>query len=468
MNARILKAMLLVFPLGLAIETPQPGQSAAPAIEPESPVLVLTATLDDQAISPGTLRYLERAIGQARQRQAECLVVFLDTPGGLLTSTRRLTRQMLASDTPIVVYVAPSGSRAASAGVFITLASHVAAMAPGTSIGAAHPVQIDAFPVGPDPERTPENDENDTAPPARPPAEEKIVSDTVAWAQALAEMRDRNAEWAADAVRHSVSVTASEAVDQGVVELVAEDLEELLEGLHGREVVTVAGPLRLQTADAEVEALPIWWGEQLLILVAQPNVAFLLMIFGFYGILFELYSPGWGVSGIVGAVCLVLALFGLAVLPVDYLGLALIVIALGLLVAEVFVTSYGALAAAGAACLTVGGIMLVDSPEGFARVSLSVVLPVALATVVIVLLLVGGIVRVHWGSPRTGSEGLLGRTARVVDDFAPQDDAFRGRVAVHGERWGAVSRHALKAGETCRISHVEGLTLTVEPAEASP
>ena len=467
---RVSHTCILLLGLGLSLATPQRhgagvGESAsAPAQQP----LVLTATLDDQAIAPGSVRYLERAIDVAEGRQAEGLVIILDTPGGLLTSTRVLTRRILASDIPVIVYVAPSGGRAASAGLFITLAGHVAAMAPGTTIGAAHPVQIDGFPIGPDPpEPDDDNDEtepdDDDAPAARGAVEEKIVADTVSWARALAELRDRNAEWAEAAVRQSASITASEAVEQGVVELVADDMDDLLAGIDGREVVTQVGPAVLNTADAEVRPVDIGWGERVLVVISQPNVAFLLMIFGFYGLLFELYSPEWGIIGTLGAVCIVLAMFGLAVLPVDFLGLALIVVALGLMVAEVFVTSYGALSVAGAVCLVVGAMMLIDDPGRLARVSLAVVVPIAVATVLITLVLVGGILRSFRAAPRTGGEGMIGKMARAMGDFAPHDGEFRGTVAVHGERWRAVCHEPLKANVNCRVVAREGLTLTVEP-----
>lgn len=458
--------ILLGFGLCLAAQGSQAPHANAPAPVPENRPLVLTAALEDQAITPGSVRYLRRVIDLADDRQAECLVVVLDTPGGLLTSTRTLTRHMLASNVPLVVYVAPSGARAASAGLFVTLAAHLAAMAPGTTIGAAHPVQLDGFPLDPDGDPSQVNEE--VEPPAETrPLEDKIVNDTVAWARALAELRERNADWAVRAVRYSESITAPEAVDEGVVELLADDVEHLLAEIDGRRVVTSRGAMVLNTAEAEIQTVPVWWGERVLMIVSQPNVAFLLMIFGFYAVLFELYSFDWGLSGTLGAICLVLAMFGLAVLPIDLLGLALIVIALGLMVAEVFVTSYGALSLTGAACLVVGAVMLIDDPGGLARVSLAIVVPIAAATVVITLLLVGGVIRSYRAPPRTGGEGMIGKKARVVGDFGPHGDAFQGTVAVHGERWRAVSRRPFQANEGCRVAARDGLTLIVEPVSSS-
>ncbi len=460
--------ILLGFGACLAAQGSQAPRANAPAPVPENRPLVLTAALEDQAITPGSVRYLRRVIDLAEDRQAECLVIVLDTPGGLLTSTRTLTRHMLASDIPLVVYVAPSGGRAASAGLFVTLAAHLAAMAPGTTIGAAHPVQLDGFPLDPDGDPSQVNEEVEPPAGEEPPAEtrpleDKIVNDTVAWARALAELRERNADWAVRAVRYSESITAPEAVEEGGVELVADDVEHLLAEIDGRQVVTPRGAMVLNTAEAEIRTVPVWWGERVLMIVSQPNVAFLLMIFGFYAVLFELYSFDWGLSGTLGAICLVLAMFGLAVLPIDLLGLALIVIALGLMVAEVFVTSYGALSLTGAACLVVGAVMLVDDPGELARVSLAIVVPIAAATVGITLLLVGGVIRSYRAPPRTGGEGMVGKTARVVGDFGPHGDAFHGTVAVHGERWRAVSQRPFQANEECRVAGRDGLTLIVEP-----
>lgn len=445
----------------------------AAAAEPPSDraAVVLTATLDNEAISPGTARYLERAISEAERRNAQCIVIMLDTPGGLLTSTRLLTKRILSSPTPVVVYVAPSGSRAASAGVFITLAAHVAAMAPGTSIGAAYPVQLGGLPVGPKSDEPSNSDDSqskngkDTTPKSKSMVRQKIVNDTVAWARTLAQLRGRNVDWAADAVEKGVSITATQALDEGVVELIAEDLDQLLAKLQGHQVTTTAGTMTLNTKNAEVQPVSMWWGERILTLIAEPNVAFLLMIFGFYGILFEFYNPGWGISGTLGIICIFLAMFGLAVLPVNYLGLALIFIAMGLIVAEVFVTSYGALSVAGAACLVIGGIMLVDSPSGFARVSLSVVLPISIATVIITLMLVAGIVHAHRKPVQTGGEEMIGKTGRAVVDFTKQNGEYRGMIAIHGERWRAISKTELKAGSSCKITDRTGLTLTVDPTE---
>ncbi|MCI0465158.1 MAG: nodulation protein NfeD [Gemmataceae bacterium] len=421
--------------------------------------VVLQIRLDDQAITPVTARFLERAIQQAERERAECLVLILDTPGGLVDSTRRIVRDMLGSEVPVVVYVAPSGARAASAGVFITLAGHVAAMAPGTNIGAAYPVQVGGLPGSPPPEQERKGGDRSAA-----PLKEKIVNDTVAWARSLAELRGRNADWAARAVKESISVSASAAVKEGVVDLLAEDIEDLLAKIHGRSVTLPSGTVSLNTRSAEVRALEMWWGERLLGVLSNPTVAFLLLIFGFYGILFELYSPGWGVAGTLGVVCLVLAFFSLAVLPVNYAGLGLIALALALFVAEVFVTSYGFLSLGGVVCLVLGGLMLVESPAGFQRISLGALVPVALATAAITVFLVGSIWTAHRGRVQTGGEALVGAEAVALEDFSVSGEGYTGMVRVRGELWRAIAPASVAAGHALEVRGQEGLTLLVQPA----
>lgn len=428
--------------------------------------LILKLSLDNEPITPATAGFIRRGIEQAENEQAECLVIVLDTPGGLVDSTRTVVKDILAAQTPVVVYVAPSGARAASAGVFITMAAHVAAMAPATHIGAAHPVQLGGLPIPPAEPTAPPADAGQGDEPASQPAEHsaleaKIVNDTVAGARAVAEQRGRNAEWVERAVRQSVSITASEAVAEGVVDLIAEDLDDLLVQIDGREVLLPQGRVELRTAGATVRALEMWWGERLLGAISNPNVAFLLLMLGFYGILFELYTPGWGVSGTLGVLCLILAFFGLSVLPVSYVGLILITVALGLFVAEAFVTSYGLLALGGVACMVLGGVMLVDSPFGFMRISLGVVIPLAAATGLITVFLVANVLRTHRRRVRTGGEGLVGTEAVAQEGFSRADDRYVGTVLAHGELWKAVSGAPVSAGQALEVQDRRGLTLVV-------
>jgi membrane-bound serine protease (ClpP class) len=426
------------------------------------PPVVVQVRLENQAIGPITAQFLQRAIQQAEQRRAECLLLVLNTPGGLADSTRSIVQDLLASKVPVVVYVSPPGARAASAGMFITLAAHVSAMAPGTNIGAAHPVEISGLPGTP-----PLNEEEKTDKPRSTPREEKLVNDTVAWARSLAELRGRNAEWAARAVRESISAAASEAVNEGAVDLLADDVDDLLDQLDGRNVELPSGTVRLRTANAEVVVLEMWWGERLLALITNPNMAFLLLIFGFYGILFELYSPGWGVAGTFGVACVLLAFLALAILPISYVGLGLLALALALFAAEVFVTSYGALTIAGLVCLVLGGTMLVDSPAGFQRVSFGVTIPVAAATALITIFLAGSIVRAHRRRVQTGTEALTGSKAVAEEAFSAAGDRYAGMVLAQGELWRGMSDAPVTAGQELEIEGRDGLTLRVRPPASS-
>jgi membrane-bound serine protease (ClpP class) len=425
---------------------------------------VLVARLDDHPINPITARFIERSLRAAEQADATCMILVLDTPGGLVTSTRDIVREMLASKVPVVVYVSPSGARAASAGVFITLASHVAAMAPGTHIGAAHPVQVGGAPG------TADKQENQDKARAPSPQEVKTLQDTVAWARSLAELRHRNAEWAARAVQESVSVPASKALEEGVIDLLADDLQQLLGKLDGRKVALPQGEIPLRTANAEIRTREMWWGERLLAAITNPSVAFLLLIIGFYGILFELYSPGWGVGGTIGVICLLLGFLALAILPVNYVGLGLLLVAMGLFIAEAFVSSFGLLALAGVACLVLGGLMLVDSPVGFQRISLFLLIPVAAATASIVVFLVGKIVAAQRSTLRMVGQSMAAAEAVAEEDFIPTAEHYAGLVRVHGELWQAISPQPVTRGQPLTIEDRQGLTLQVHPSQgpASP
>lgn len=443
-----------------------PARAAAPR--------VVVARLENEAITPVTVRFLERCLDQAAARDAECLVIVLDTPGGLVESTRQLVKAVLASDVPVVVFVAPPGARAASAGVFVTMAAHVAAMAPGTTIGAAHPVALGGLPIEPPPRDAAPTDRE--SPPPGAAERDKAVNDTVAWARSLAELRGRGVGWVERAVRESVAVPSGEALAEGVVDLVVADLGELLAALDGREVRLPAGPRTLRTAAAVVDEESMWWGERMLAVLASPNLALLLLMLGFYGVLFEFYSPGWGVAGTLGAICLALSFFSLAVLPVRFVGLLLVLLALVMFAAEAFVTSYGALAGGGVVCLLLGGLMLVESPAGFVGVSLTVLLPFALATAAITCLLVASVVRSHRGRVRTGAEACLGAAAVATTDFAAAavpaaagasaPGSHAGTVRMHGELWRAASDGPVTAGTPLEVVGRDGLVLRVRPASA--
>jgi membrane-bound serine protease (ClpP class) len=429
--------------------------------------VVVEVRLENEAITPVTVRVVRRALATAAERQAECLLIVLDTPGGLIESTRTLVKEILGSPVPVVVYVAPPGARAASAGLFVTLAAHVAAMAPGTSIGAAHPVPLGGLPSGvPRPPGDREPADRDADGTTATAMMEKSVNDTVAWAEALAELRGRDATWVAAAVRSSESLAAGAAVEAGAVDLLADDTADLLARIDGREVEIVSGRRRLVTAAARIERQEIWWGERVLAALADPNLAILLLVLGFYGVLFELSSPGWGVPGTLGTICLCLSLFSLAILPVRAAGLVLVVAALALFVAEVFVTAAGGLALAGAVCLVLGGLMLVESPAGFMGVSLTLLLPIALAAAVVALVLLGSVVRAHRRRVLTGGEAQLGARAVAVDDFLPAAEGYFGSVRMHGELWRAASPAPVGRDVTVEVLGRDGLVLAVQPRPA--
>jgi membrane-bound serine protease (ClpP class) len=374
---------------------------------------------------------------------------------------------MFDSPVPIVVFVSPSGARAASAGVFVTMAAHVAAMAPATHIGAAHPIQLGMpsdIPGSREPRDDDERDSSKTLSPSSISAQ-KILNDAVARARAIAEYRGRNADWAAAAVAENRVDIATDALAEGVVDIIANDTNNLLQQVDGRDLtIRRAGldqTVRLQTEDALVHTLEMWWGERLLAVISNPNFAMLLLMFGVYGILYELYSPGWGVSGTLGVVSLVLAFFGLSVLPINYAGLALVAVALALFAAEAFVTSYGALTVGGIVCLILGGTMLVDTPHEFLQVSQSVLIPISVATGLIVAFLLSSVVKSQRSRVQTGSEGMIGLQGRAPETFSPRNGHYEGQVAVRGEIWRATSSQPITGGQEIRVEDQQGLTLMV-------
>jgi membrane-bound serine protease (ClpP class) len=311
----------------------------------------------------------------------------------------------------------------------------------------------------------PQREKDDEKAPSKTPMEEKILNDTVAWARSLAELRGRSAEWATRAVKESLSAPASEAVRDNAVDLMADDLKDLLAKIDGREVTLPTGKIRLRTADAEIRQVEMWWGDRILAVLSNPNVALILLIFGFYGILFELYTPGWGVAGVLGVVSISLAFLGLAILPINSVGLVLIAVALALFLAEVFVTSFGALTIGGIFCLILGGIMLVDSPAGFTGVSLQVLIPIAVATGGITFFLVSRIVKTFRRGVQTGSEEMVGKMAHAVDDFAQDHEQWIGTIQTHGELWNAVASTAITKGQSVEILSRDGLSLTIRVTE---
>ncbi len=428
-------SMLLLAQGGRASVTP-PARSAGPG------PTVLVARIDTP-IHPAAANYLKKVLKAAAEEGAALVVVGLSTPGGLLTSTREMTSAILQSKVPVATYVSPSGAQAASAGFFILLAGDVAAMAPGTNAGAAHPVGGE----GQDLPKT---------------MNEKAEQDARAHIRSLARQRGRNAEKAEAAVTTSVSYTETEAKEGGLIEIVARDLPDLMTQLQGRRFMRVGGVVStLQLAGHRIERREMGRAEKLIGIVSHPNVAYLLFLAGLLGIYFELSTPGAIFPGVLGGIALLLALYAFSVLPVNLAGLALIVFGIVLLVAEVKVVSHGILAIGGAVALLAGSLLLFSGrgEEAFYRVDLSIIVPALVLTLAIVGFLTWKTLELRLRPPRTGLEGLIGETARVVDEFGAPG---RGRVLVHGEYWEADGPMDLARDEEVRVAGVEELRLRVE------
>jgi membrane-bound serine protease (ClpP class) len=408
----------------------------------------------DGAISPASAEFIRDGIDEAADGGASALVIVLDTPGGLVESTRRIVQAMMASRVPIVVYVAPSGARAGSAGVFLTLAAHVAAMAPGTNIGAATPVSMGGggLPGGPAPADSAIEGGGDAL-------DRKILNDTVAFIRTIAEQRGRNADWAETAVTEGASVTETQALEQNVIDLVAPTLSSLLEEIDGRPVQLAQGATTLRTAGADVRTIEKGIRFKILDTIANPNIAFILMMIGIYGIFFELMNPGAILPGVVGGISLLLAFFALQALPVNYAGVLLILFSLILFIAEVKVVSHGLLTVGGVIAFVLGATMLFDTPGSFLRVSWSVIIPAALLTAGFFAVVMGLAWRAWKAKPTTGREGLVGERGVVRRRIDPE-----GQVLVHGEIWRARAEQPLDAGEKVEVVGADGLTLEVRRA----
>lgn len=432
-------------------------------------------------IGPATTAFITRAIGEAEDGGAEALIMQMDTPGGLDTSTRDINQAILNADVPVVVYVSPPGARAASAGAFITYASHVAAMAPGTSIGAATPVQMGGGGGGA-PE-TPEADPalEEAAGEAGEQAEEaasppggtgeapsdaeamrnKVVNDSVAYIRSLAELRGRNADWAEAAVREAASVSASDALELGVIEIVAPSLADLLTQLDGRSVTLQSGlEVTLATEGAAIINIEKSFAEEALATLTNPNIAFLLLNLGFIGLLVSFYNGLEPITGVAGVICLIVGLYALNTLPVNYAGAALIVLGLALLAAEAFIVSGGLLALGGLAAFAIGALMLVDTDIEAFRLDWRLVIgATGVLGVSAFLLLTYGLAALS-RKVTTGAKGLIGQGGRVLDWTGEE-----GHVLVDGERWHARSTEPLSAGESIKVKSVDGLTLVVGAAK---
>ncbi len=416
----------------------------------------------DGVIGPATGDYVLRGLRQAGERGDAAVVLRIDTPGGLDTSMRDIIRGILASPTPVIVYVAPSGARAASAGTYILYASHLAAMSPGTNLGAATPVALGGggLPL-PGQEPAEDGDEEAGARTAASPSDAKAVNDAVAYIRGLANLRGRNADWAEQAVREAASLDAAAALEAGVIEILARDLDEVLTQADGRTVTVNNVEQRLETAGLPLRHVQPDWRTSVLAVISNPNVAIILLMIGVYGLILEFMNPGAMYPGVIGAICLLLAFYSLAMLPVSYTGVAFLVLGLVLMTAEAFAPSFGALGLGGMAAFILGGLMFIDAEAPGFTVSLPLLAALGIAALAFSLIVLRVAVRSMKRGVVSGREEMIG-AAGVVQDW----NGGAGHVFVHSERWHAVSATPLRQGERVRVTGIENLTLTVAPESA--
>ncbi len=486
----LMLAMLASYLVGVAdgLESPDAGKRAF--------VLVV-----DDAIGPATRDYIVRGIDKAEDEGAALVVLKLNTPGGLDASMRDIIRKFLASEVPVATWVAPSGSRAASAGTYMLYASHVAAMAPATNLGAATPVQIGGGGGGDDQQQEPvtplerarealesqreeqsgdteeqaaadpETDEPEIAEEESAPAvpgdatSRKVINDAVAYLKGLAERHGRNAEWAERAVREAVSLTASEALELNVIDVIAASLPELFEVIDGRVVQMDDGERKLATAGLEVVEIEPDWRTELLAIITNPTLAYILLMIGVYGLILEGYNPGALVPGVIGGICLLLALYAFQILPVNYAGLALMALGLALIAVELFVPSFGILGIGGIIAMVFGSIILFDNDVPGFDMNTGVIIGLALFSALLFAAIIYMAARTLRKPRPASDEALVGTQAEAISDFDP-DQGGQGRVHLMGEDWRARSRHAISRGDRVRVTAMahEGLMLEVEPA----
>ena len=440
---------------------------------------VLVLTLRD-AIGPAAADYIHGGLAEARESNASLVVLQLDTPGGLDTAMRDIIREIIASPIPVAIYVAPSGARAASAGTYMLYAAHIAAMAPGTNLGAATPVQIGGFPdLTPGKEdqakkegkKEEKGDDQTSSGKSASGAEEqelsgdamthKMVNDAVAYIRSLAEMRSRNADWAEQAVRQAASLSSEKAVAEGVVDLLADDVPDLLQKINGRKVSVNKAEITLNTADAQIEHYQPDWRNKLLAVITNPNVAYILMLLGIYGLFFELANPGFVLPGVIGGICLLLALYSMQVLPVNYAGVGLILLGIAFMVAELFMPSFGALGIGGIIAFVIGSIILFDvEGRGDLAISKPLIFALAAVTASFFLIIIRTVYKAHRKPVVSGVEELVGCQGEAVEGFDK-----RGFVHVHGEDWQAETQQPVKAGELVKVTGIAGLILKIEPTK---
>jgi membrane-bound serine protease (ClpP class) len=438
-------------------------------VAPASAAMVRVLTVQG-AISPASTDYLVRGIDNAIEDQAHLIVIEMDTPGGLDTSMRDIIKAILASEVPVATYVSPKGARAASAGTYILYASHIAAMAPATNLGAATPVELvpaGEQPTPPDrpasPEKSDEGKPEAAKPAATPPGDPKMrkaVHDAAAYIRGLAELRGRNVEWAERAVREAVSLSASEALELKVIDLVATDLDDLLRQLDGRVVKMNGETLTLGTTNATIERVMPDWRSRLLAVIGDPGIAYILMLLGIYGLIYEFSNPGMLFPGVVGGICLLLGLFALQVMPINYAGLALMLLGIVLMISEAFVPSFGALGLGGIIAFIVGSVMLIDTDVPGYGIPWALIVPVAVASGLFSFFVVGMAIKARARPVVTGAEEMIGATGEILEDMEHE-----GWARIHSEQWRVRSTVPLKRGSRVRVRARNDLILDVEPLQ---
>lgn len=443
----VLKVFLLSFALFLSFVA-----SLSSAL-PDKAILLRI----DGPITGAVSDYVDKGIELAANEQAALVILQLDTPGGLDTAMRDIIKVLLSSPVPVVSYVAPEGARAASAGTYILYASHVAAMSPATNLGAATPVQLGKLPFGIGRDKPSAEERKKTEAAGNSHMQQKIINDAASYIKALAIRNHRNQEWAEEAVREGGSLTAAQALEKNVIDLIAVDITDLLRQLDGREVHIDETPQILATKNLELTAVEPDWRSRLLSAIADPNVVYILMIIGIYGLIFELFHPGFVLPGVIGAICLLLTFYAFQILPVNYTGLALIFCGLVFMIAEAFVPSFGALGLGGILAFVVGSVILLD--DSSQRISLVLIISTALLSLLSLLLLMYNVIRLRNKKGVCGDGELIGSIGEAINDF---DSDGNGRIWIHGESWRAVSTAPIHKGQKVRIQSRDGLELEID------
>jgi membrane-bound serine protease (ClpP class) len=420
---------------------------------------IIQLSIND-VIGPATDDYIERALATATREQAELVIIQMDTPGGLDTAMRGIIKNITNSTIPVATFVAPTGARAASAGTYILYASHIAAMAPGTNLGAATPVQIGGMPTPGDENKKKESKDKTSQPAAGDAKTKKVINDAVAYIRGLAELHDRNQDWAEKAVREAASLQASEALKLNVIDIIADSVPDLLKKLDGHEVVVLGKKRTLHTSGLPVKQIEPDWRSRLLSVITNPNIAYILMLIGIYGLIFEFSNPGAIVPGTIGAIALLLALYSFQLLPINYAGVALILLGVALMVGEAFQPSFGMLGIGGTIAFVIGSIILMDTETPGFGIDISVIITFAATSVLVFIFVIGMAIKAKRRPVVSGMEELLGGEAIVDNDFDKE-----GTVSIHSEHWNAVTEQPLRKGQAVKVTNIKGLILHVKPLE---